>query len=581
MKGYFKKIDFISEEVGFEVESSRIYKTNFGAFITLLIIITSIIVAFMIGNEVYERKTPNISSSSNYLSNSNFTLKDYPLFFLVSDTNGKFIKDYDKYLEFIYYKFNRTNSLTDYSAKINKVASKCTMESFNAFIGKIDNTTLLSYVDMPTYCVSWDEEDFIKNDYAYTNSSYLNFAFQTCQNKEINNCAEDIDQMLKEIYVRLFYMNSYEDSLDYKNPIKYYIDVISQQITSSSLKRNYVKFTNNEFVSDNGWLFDDKKEYKYISLDRVIAEINSKSPTYPSHMYWITIVSPQIRNYSIRKYMKIQDLFANIGGIINALVIISKLMFYHYLKYTYNLNIAEYLLNEETKSKDSEIIKKISISARNIFSNICDYSNVADDSKNINNMFNSKFLNKECLSDNLNRNKEERENKSKINSNKSISDIYADNKSNIKESNNNIIINNPINNSKINRMILSDNSINNNKNANQDLNLFNNNNNNLNKSEISNNLGEINVKELINNPSISNINKTINNFNNKNDSKYILKSNNIKSSLFEKLKVISYYEYLYSLICCCSFKNKEFIKEVFAYVDERIDFFKNIKTVES
>lgn len=82
-------------------------------------------------------------------------------------------------------------------------------------------------------------------------------------------------------------------------------------------------------------------------------------------MYWITFESPNIREIEKRSYMKVQDLFAKVGGIINAIFIIINILFYDYLRFIFKKDIANYLIS----SKNSDY-NNYSNSIINQYSNI-------------------------------------------------------------------------------------------------------------------------------------------------------------------------------------------------------------------
>lgn len=543
------------------------------------------------------------------MHNSNFTLKEYPFFFLVSDTKGSFIEDYTKYITFEAYKLNRTNSKTDYVDELKKVPTKCTMESFSNYVGKIDNDTLSTYVEMPTYCINWNHEDFIMNDYAYVNSSYINFAYRKCDvSKDNNICADDLDEILKEIYVRVYYMNSYQDSLDYKDPIKYYIDVLSQQVTSISLKRNYMKFVNSEFVADNGWLLEEKIYYKHISLDSIISEINNMSPRQPLDIYWLTIVSPQIRHYTIRKYMKIQDLFANIGGVINALFIICRIFFFNYLKYIYNLDIAEYLLRENNYTEKSGL-SRFHQSNKLSYSYFNDNNINSDNNKNIykesssfpiklskendDNIMISKFLNKDYLKSSESNIKEGNSSNSNNNDNKvihsfnqtkKVSDFeeelkFPNNLENLRKKANNPNINNKNSINEPNNDIKEKEYeiMNNNMEADICVNKFttyNNKSSNINALDVK--ASDI-ISKLREQKDICVNRKSMINFNANNN---FLQLQESQKDLYKNIKEINYTKYLLSMTFC-KLKSKAIIRQTFAFVEEKLDFFNNLKNFQN
>ena len=67
---YYRKLDFLGHNIGFEYENTNKYSTNSGAFFSLITLILAIILSIMFGREVYERKNPFISTNKENLENS-------------------------------------------------------------------------------------------------------------------------------------------------------------------------------------------------------------------------------------------------------------------------------------------------------------------------------------------------------------------------------------------------------------------------------------------------------------------------------------------------------------------------------
>ena len=69
----------------------------------------------------------------------------------------------------------------------------------------------------------------------------------------------------------------------------------------------------------------------------------------------------------MRSYMKIQDLFAKLGGIANALMLLASILSYHYLRFSYInfvynhtfnlLDIEKIKSNSEEKKRRSKLLK--------------------------------------------------------------------------------------------------------------------------------------------------------------------------------------------------------------------------------
>ncbi len=146
--------------------------------------------------------------------------------------------------------------------------------------------------------------------------------------------------------------------------------------------RAFLRFTNNIFSRDDGWILEDVTNLNYIAFESdhqqfYIWEYRT--------VYMVTLESPlQYIKYT-RRYMTIQELIAKIGGIINGLYILVIIIFRHYIKFIYVQMLA---------LKSQEIIK--------------------DENKN--NLINTNFL--KDYKENINKNQEERESKLELKENK-------------------------------------------------------------------------------------------------------------------------------------------------------------------
>ncbi len=86
---------------------------------------------------------------------------------------------------------------------------------------------------------------------------------------------------------------------------------------------------------------------------------------YPGITPIVTVLvdSPNIVDNISRSYMKLQDLLAKIGGMINALFIVTKILSFHYLRFLYILKLISISKEEDNKhfnsNKAQESIEKI------------------------------------------------------------------------------------------------------------------------------------------------------------------------------------------------------------------------------
>lgn len=103
-----KYIDIFPEETSFLVEGKKNFRTWTGVTLSILVIIASIILTIMFGQEVYQRKRPSVSSSEQYLSTSTVNLTEWPFFIIISDYDGNKIENVSGYYDIKPFKMNFT-----------------------------------------------------------------------------------------------------------------------------------------------------------------------------------------------------------------------------------------------------------------------------------------------------------------------------------------------------------------------------------------------------------------------------------------------------------------------------------------
>ena len=90
MKDIFTQIDLLGHPIGFEEKGSSTIKNFLGAIITTCVVIATIVIGFLFGNEIYKRKNPNVSYSKSFLTQSEVYYKDFPFIVNANFPNGTY-----------------------------------------------------------------------------------------------------------------------------------------------------------------------------------------------------------------------------------------------------------------------------------------------------------------------------------------------------------------------------------------------------------------------------------------------------------------------------------------------------------
>lgn len=598
---YLKKIDFISNKYSFEHNDSSIYQTYQGAFFSLVVLITSLVLTLMFGKEIYKKELPIVNNSLEAAEDSTIYLSKFPIFFsLYSTTTGKYL-NIDNYLDINIKIINFNGHGASLAHNYSFISeNKVVFSEFDYVVKdyfKNDNNN-------STYTLNFTEYDSFKNIMGTENSSILTINFSFCDPYKTKDCKIDSNFFRTNPVIMFWHIDFNIDSLNYKQPIKPYIKSSLYSLNRNSAKYVTYYFIKSSYESDNGWMLEDKfitNFYTKLNKDVDIKIFDSNAGNLDC--LGIILSSNQLHNKVIRSYMKVQELFAKIGGIANAVLIIVKILSYHYLRFIYLSFIRKNSfvdMADENKqlSECNSIIKNNNINNNQNRQSIYNNSSIFKNKNlHINNTVNFNLNNKEVIefsNNNYNPNlvishKLENQNikdnycsnnENDLQKRKIYSSIYNDqlesncifkNKKpsieNKLELNSNANFTNKFSSPGNKERNNSSCEENNNNIANSDVYFIKNNNNSL-----LNKINEINQNKLENNSEINNNSKV-------NAEKYISSKQRIHSLIksdviIETLeKELSYFKYLLSYMCGCFYNNnlKKIYNSEFQKVKDLLD----------
>lgn len=219
-------------------------------------------------------------------------------------------------------------------------------------MSKIYNSIGLSF---DLYCIKYNNDLYIQNDYSAASSSYLNVRFSLCD-ETLNQCGDDLserDRLISDLYVVSLYVDSYIDSSNYENPKKYYSVTNPIKVSEGLLQRHFYNIQKINFIDHKGWMLEDKISEDVLSIKSISKEV---SAAYNNNLLWVTLSSPNIRSRIERSYMKIQDTLAKIGGFFNALFIIILILSKNYVDFSFYKYI--YSQFSQIKNNGSDMSRK-------------------------------------------------------------------------------------------------------------------------------------------------------------------------------------------------------------------------------
>lgn len=369
MADVIKNFDIFQKKPRLYLSGKDTFPTKYGIVTGTLTLITSFAFIFYFIVDYYQRNNINLIQRSIIDQQPRFDFNSSPFIFSLQNFQGQILKPSHYYfnLYMFYYKLENKGA----SVKVNLDLEKC---NINKHFGNY--TYLFESFDLEYYyCMKPGQET--KNMTVYGNFgdmqkgyTFVNLYVSKCKNGSMYNtdiltCADqtEIDDLLdKTIYLRLAHVD-FDIFHNKKDPIVPILRTDALQITTKFNPRIYYNMKNVVYRTDNGILGENFEEIHFTSYDK-FSNILSINPFLipESFSLFSLLVSPIGNNYT-RSYIKLQTLMANIGGVVNALIIIMKFVSFSIS----NKIIMAYQINKIFDLANSNFMKKIPQSEINIF----------------------------------------------------------------------------------------------------------------------------------------------------------------------------------------------------------------------
>jgi hypothetical protein len=342
MKGVITLLDVYGDAFSFTTFNQTKFKTFFGGLMSLVTLGLIIMFSFLFGSDFYYRRNPKVilqTIDPEYyeltpVSNSNFTImwrmedgmgypvdftgKVYPTFQYKErskDENGALVPN--RIIDFEYTKCSNISDVNEFAARKYNLS-----QWFCLDLDKYKNISLGGY---------WDG-DFMNN---------LAFRINFCsgdgvispENKCSNYTQLDTFFQMEGSYFVFQYPTSYFMASSFEKPLQTLYKTYSVPLSCGLFTQEEFHFGRVELQDDKGWMiataqpnittasfYSKNTGYTWYSPESMFME-----GSY-SNVYGLTIYMDKSFNYYYRSYMKIQDLFAILGGAISAIMIVMRII---------------------------------------------------------------------------------------------------------------------------------------------------------------------------------------------------------------------------------------------------------------
>ena len=345
-KNFIILIDIFGHYPSFVIQNKLLHKTIFGGIITIFVIFISIISTIFFSQELLFRKCPYINLSTeiynnpkriNYYNNFEFAIG------IKNPNNNLF--EINESIFFIKAFLVKTiiNSSGTYNIKESINLKRCS-ETFNESNINYDLFKNLSLDNL--YCISNEQNDineiYIKEFYGNNKNQKIEIQFYECTNSTNNICSSknEINTFLNST-LSYYVINNYIRPNNHKYPFQRTINEYYYYISNNlfiSLNQNIHHL---EIETDDGFMFTTYNKISSFKSEKIIKDVRLKDNNEKNFISFSFQLNNNIEKY-YRKYYKIQDLAAQVGGIYNTIFLFCLLFLRMYEDNSY----FEYLINK-------------------------------------------------------------------------------------------------------------------------------------------------------------------------------------------------------------------------------------------
>jgi hypothetical protein len=355
IENFLKSIDFLAPTITLKIKKENSLKSCVGGVLTIVVAIISIMAFMGFGLDLIEKKMPQVNYKKELEPTVSLNLtEDSIIFGIVEQTTLQEIPDIDRK---IYYYFtlgeifgnNTPTRVTDYPAE------KCSSEV-------LDKVKKFLLVDQKYYwCIPRNMTFTINGNSLQGKYNMLRLNADICKNSTTKkDCysQEYSRTNMGRLKMQYIIKDSYADNYNYTEPGIQTIYVNDPMTNTNTMSRQLIYYKTIDYYTDIGWIVQNLRNQEYKAIDRIdqlyIPALNST--TLFSHMF----INSFYKDIYSRSYIKIQGVFAYIGGFISLAFKIMSVLTYYLVEPEMIKIFSDSLLNlQNSQNKKSNYSSKI------------------------------------------------------------------------------------------------------------------------------------------------------------------------------------------------------------------------------
>jgi hypothetical protein len=328
LQKFSKKIDLLGQKPKFLIEGKEKFTTMISGSLSLLIYILAALACFFFGRELYLKRDPIVIVSNSFdHSPRDFNLTKEKFTFFIGIQNSESSYQIDERIfsvNFISRKFikktdEKGNVDYDMNMKMNKMETCNLTKHFNNFQHLFKDQELNKL-----YCLDNDAIKDLSLKGTWGDPVFELFQIQvtTCKNStEDNNtnniknpiCASkaEIDEKLKGGFFVVNYVDSIFEPKNYTHPQIYVRRNFYTSMSNKFFKELSFYMKNIDYLTESGFILDQQTNDFFLQLDYSYEIYDFRES---NEFFFCNFRLSYNRDIYYRKYLKIQDVIAQVGG---------------------------------------------------------------------------------------------------------------------------------------------------------------------------------------------------------------------------------------------------------------------------
>jgi len=349
-----KIFDLLGKKVNLKIDSRNTIKTQFGGILTIIAVITIFVLSWFIGKDIVYHENP-ISFHQNSINiktpNITFNRNSFPISISVFSINSEILNDPTYFsIELIYQKWKIENDIYVNQDVFIKL-EPCTAKHFPT----ISNETFFDLALNQVLCPNYHSID-IFGSWSEPEMNRLKIQLKMCdweKNKDFCKSESEIKKYFNKNSpnLNILYLDLQMNVKNYYSPIEYFPVYIDKFSVPELLKLTYFHVQEQKLYTDDNLVLNDIKEDRFLKLVEQSTDITDIDKENKITNVFFIMSSNKYDSYH-RKYIKVPEIIAVVGGLMKSITFIMSLIVKIFSEFEFYNTIINQIFKIENPKND-------------------------------------------------------------------------------------------------------------------------------------------------------------------------------------------------------------------------------------